>query len=140
MNKEKHHIFQVVTKRAEKMLEVVSKLDIWDNIRLWVTVESNKYTERIDFLRETKARTKFLSLEPLLTDLPNLNLEWINWVIVWWESWPWSREIKEEWVLDIKKQCEKQKIPFFFKQWWGINKKKTWKLLEWKIYNEFPNF
>lgn len=138
MNKEKQHIFQVVTKRAEKMLEVVSKLDIWDNIWLWVTVESNKYIDRIDYLRKTKSKIKFLSLEPLLTDLPNLNLEWINWVIVWWESWPRSREIKEEWVIDIKNQCKKQKVLFFFKQWGWINKKKSWKLLEWKIYNEFP--
>lgn len=138
MNKEKQHIFQVVTKRAEKMLEVTSKLNIWNNIWLWVTVESNKYIYRIDYLRNTKAKIKFLSLEPLLTDLPNLNLDWINWVIVWWESWPWSREIKEEWVIDIKNQCKKQKTPFFFKQWWWVNKKKSWKLLEWKIYNEFP--
>jgi protein gp37 len=140
MNKEKHHIFQVVTKRAEKMLEIVSKLDIWENIWLWVTVESNKYTNRIDFLRRTKAKTKFLSLEPLISDLPNLDLNWINWVIVWWESWFWARNIKEDWVLDIKKQCEKQKIPFFFKQWGWVNKKKNWKLLEWKIYNEFPKY
>lgn len=140
MNKEKHHIFQVVTKRAEKMLEIVSKLDIWENIWLWVTVESNKYTNRIDFLRKTKAKTKFLSLEPLLSDLPNLDLDWINWVIVWWESWFWARTIKEDWVLDIKEQCEKQKIPFFFKQWGWVNKKKNWKLLGWKIYNEIPNF
>ena len=138
MNKEKHHIFQVVTKRAEKMFEVVSKLEIWDNIWLWVTVESNKYIERIDFLRNTKAKIKFLSLEPLLSDLPDLNLNWINWIIVWWESWFWAREIKKEWVLNIKEKCEQQGIPFFFKQWWWVNKKKNWKILEWKVYDAMP--
>lgn len=138
MNKEKQHIFQIVTKRPERMLESVSKLKIWKNIWLWVTVESNKYVNRIDILRKTKAKIKFLSLEPLLSDLPDLNLDWISWAIVWWESWPWSREIKKEWVLDIMKKCKKSKVPFFFKQWGGINKKKSWNLLDWKVYQEFP--
>ncbi|MDD2487451.1 MAG: phage Gp37/Gp68 family protein [Candidatus Gracilibacteria bacterium] len=138
MNKEKQHIFQVVTKRADIMLDIVSKLEIGDNIWLGVTIENNKHLDRLEYLKKTKARIKFLSLEPLLSDLFDLDPKGVNWVIVGGESGPGSREIKEEWVTDIRDKCIKNKIPFFFKQWGGINKKKSGKLLEGKVYNEFP--
>lgn len=89
-----------------------------------VSVEREKYLTRIDHLRRTGAKTKFLSLEPLIGPLPNMNLEGIHWAIVGGESGPGCRPMSEMWVLDIRDQCKKAKVPFFFKQWGGVNKKK----------------
>lgn len=133
-----HHIFQIVTKRAKNMEKVLRNFKIPDNVWLGVTIESNKYLDRLNHLKKLDCKVKFLSLEPLLTEVDDINLEWIDWVIVWWESWFWARPIKEEWVLEIKEKCDKLKIPFFFKQWGWVNKKKKGKLLQWEIYNATP--
>jgi len=104
-----------------------------------VTVESREYLHRIDYLREVPAHCRFLSMEPLLSAVKNLNLEDINWVIVGGESGPGSRPIEKIWVDNIRIQCRKSGVPFFFKQWGGINKKKTGRVLNGKIYDELPD-
>lgn len=103
-----------------------------------VSVENSDYTARIEYLRQTGAHTKFLSLEPLLGAIPNLNLTSINWVIVGGESGPGARPIQREWVTDIRDQCLVAKVPFFFKQWGGVNKKKTGRTLEGRTWDQLP--
>lgn len=138
MNKAYWHRFQVLTKRAERIAELSDFLKWSENIWMGVSVENKNYIHRIDYLRGTKAHIKFLSLEPLLSPLKNLNLENIDWVIVGGESGFKSRPIKEDWVLDIRNQCKETNTAFFFKQWGGKNKKKAGRLLEGKVYNELP--
>jgi protein gp37 len=108
------------------------------NIWMGVTVECDQVVDRIDYLRKTGAYIKFLSLEPLLTDLPSLNLNEIDWAIVGGESGPYARSMKEEWVISIRNQCEQYDIPFFFKQWGGKNKKANGSLLSGKSYKHLP--
>jgi protein gp37 len=132
------HTFQVLTKRAER-LEEVSKLIDWpDNVWMGVSVENSDYTYRIDHLRRTGAKTKFLSLEPLLGPLHNLILDDIQWAIIGGESGPGARPLDPAWVVDIRDQCIRAKIPFFFKQWGGINKKKAGRLLDGRTWDEIP--
>nr|WP_319400897.1 phage Gp37/Gp68 family protein [uncultured Carboxylicivirga sp.] len=138
MNDNPHHIFQVLTKRAELLYEYSARLNWTRNIWMGVTVEDARAKYRIDYLRQTGAAIKFLSCEPLITDLGTINLKGINWVIVGGESGPKSRPIKENWVLDIYSQCKKNNVPFFFKQWGGVNKKKNGKKLKGEIYHEMP--
>ncbi|MGB7210500.1 MAG: phage Gp37/Gp68 family protein [Pyrinomonadaceae bacterium] len=138
MNRAHWHRFQVLTKRADRLAEIESKLSWSANVWMGVSVESQKYVQRIDDLRKTGAKVKFLSLEPLLGPLNSLNLKSIDWAIVGGESGYGFRPIKEEWVLDIRKQCEDSGVPFFFKQWGGFNKKKTGRLLEGRTYDEMP--
>ena len=137
--KEAHwHQFQVLTKRAERLAELSAEFEWTDNIWMGVSVENEDYKFRIDHLRTTGAKTKFLSLEPLLGPIPDMNLTGIDWAIVGGESGPKSRPIKEEWVLDIRDQCLISEVPFFFKQWGGVQKKKTGRLLQGKIWSEMP--
>lgn len=138
MNENPQHIFQVLTKRADLLLEYNSKLSWTSNIWMGVTVENSQAKMRIDLLRKTNAAIKFLSCEPLISDLGELDLKKINWVIVGGESGPKARTIKEDWVLEIYKQCKDSDIPFFFKQWGGVNKKKNGKELQGEIYHEMP--
>lgn len=133
------HRYQVLTKRPGRLLELNSRIDWQANIWMGVTVESEDYLYRIDDLRKTEAAVKFLSLEPLLGPLPKLNLEGIDWVIVGGESGPGSRLIKKEWVEDICSRCCLSGVPFFFKQWGGINKKKAGKMLNGRIWNQMPD-
>lgn len=136
------HVFQVLTKRADVMLYYDKEgwLDWSHNIWMGVSVENEKAMKRIDLLRQSNARTKFLSCEPLIGPLPKLNLKNIDWVIVGGESGRKPRPMKKEWVLDIKQQCERKDVAFFFKQWGGTNKKKTGNLLDGKKYLEMPEF
>jgi protein gp37 len=103
-----------------------------------VSIESDKYCFRADHLRTTGARVKFLSLEPLLGPLPSLDLSGINWAIVGGESGPGARPMKEDWVLDIRSLCTKAAVPFFFKQWGGVNKKAAGRMLQGRTYGEMP--
>jgi protein gp37 len=105
-----------------------------------VTVEAAENANRIDHLRQSPAKVKFLSLEPLLGPLPELNLDGMNWVIVGGESGPRARIMRKEWVIDIKDQCETANIPFFFKQWGGTNKKKSGRQLEGRTWDQMPEF
>ncbi len=138
MNDNPQHVFQVLTKRAERLLEIHKELKWTHNIWMGVSVENDKVRNRIDFLRETNARVKFLSLEPLIGPLKKLNLENIDWVIVGGESGHKPRPMKTDWVLDIQEQCKKVGIAFFFKQWGGKNKKANGRLLNGKTYDEMP--
>lgn len=133
-----HHIFQVLTKRAERLLELDAKLEWPENVWMGVSVEDEKVKYRVDFLRKTNAKVKFLSLEPLIGPLPNLDLRRIDWVIVGGESGRTPRVIEAEWVQNIQYQCSSNDVAFFFKQWGGKNKKKNGRLLNGKIYDEMP--
>lgn len=132
------HKFQVLTKRGDRLRELSAELEWAPNIWMGVSVESQEYESRIDDLRSTGAKTKFLSLEPLIGPLDKLNLTGIDWAIVGGESGPGARPMSEEWVISIKKQCVAAKVPFFFKQWGGVNKKKTGRTLEGRTWNEMP--
>ena len=138
MNENPMHTFQLLTKRAEILLEYSDSLPWAKNIWMGVTIENQDYVSRIDFLRETGAHVKFLSIEPLIGRIENLNLNSIDWVIVGGESGPGARPILKSWVMDIKDQCILQDTPFFFKQWGGTNKKKTGRLLEGQTWDEMP--
>ena len=136
-----HHVFQVLTKRADVLRYYDSEewLEWPHNLWMGVTVENSNLTDRIVLLRQTGARVKFLSCEPLLSSLPDLNLEGIDWVIVGGESGHTPRPIKEEWIIDIKEQCQHANVAFYFKQWGGTNKKKAGKMLEGNVYKEMPS-
>lgn len=140
MTKAYWHQFQILTKRPEKVLELDKELNWQKNIWMGTSVENERCVKRIDHLRKTSAHIKFLSLEPLLGPLSNLNLKGIDWVIVGGESGPGARPMDPKWVLDIQKQCKRNGVPFFFKQWGGFNKKKTGRELKGKTYNEMPKF
>lgn len=132
------HRFQVLTKRAERLEEISPQIDWPPNVWMGVSVENQRYTFRIDHLRRTGAHIKFLSVEPLLGPLPNLDLTGIDWVIVGGESGPRARKMREEWVVEIRDQCARAGVPFFFKQWGGTNKKATGRLLEGRTWEEMP--
>jgi len=132
------HIFQVLTKRSQRLARLSPALAWPDNVWMGVSVESGDYAYRIDHLRDTGARVKFLSLEPLLGELPGLNLGGINWVIVGGESGPGARLMRKDWVVDIRNQCQAARVPFFFKQWGGTNKKKSGRVLEDRTWDEMP--
>ena len=141
-----HHTYQILTKRADRMFQYLSNRELPKNIWLGVTVENYKEGfPRIDKLRQLKATVLFLSVEPLLEDLGEINLKNIDWVIVGGESGNKARLMEKNWVLNIKKQCEKQNVAFFFKQWgtWGAdkvkrNKKLNGKSLEGQIWHQYP--
>lgn len=138
MNDNPHHVFQVLTKRAARLYEVHKELKWTHNIWMGVSVEDDRVMDRIGFLRKTKAKVKFLSLEPLIGPLPKLNLKKIDWVIVGGESGHKPRPMKAEWVLDIQEQCKKSDVAFFFKQWGGRNKKANGRLLNGRTYDQMP--
>lgn len=138
MNKAHWHQFQVLTKRPDRVLEMNKKLKWTANIWMGTSVENEDYMERIDLLRKTSAKIKFLSLEPLLGPLPNMNLKKIGWVIVGGESGLKARPMKLEWVLDIQEQCQDADVPFFFKQWGGKNKKQAGRTLNGRTWDEMP--
>ena len=120
------HRFQILTKRSERLLELSPKLDWTPNIWMGVTVEHPDYTYRIDHLRQTGAYIKFLSLEPLLAALPRLKLKNVDWAIVGGESGPGARPMQKEWVLDVRNQCDKAGVAFYFKQWGRCVQEKDW--------------
>jgi protein gp37 len=138
MNDNPQHVFQVLTKRGQRLLDVHEKLKWTHNIWMGVSVEEQKVESRVEYLRKTNARVKFLSLEPLIGPLPNLNLNKIDWVIVGGESGHSPRPMDEDWVLDIQEQCVKADVAFFFKQWGGKNKKKSGRELNGRTYDEMP--
>ena len=128
----------MLTKRAERLNELSPHIDWPENVWMGVTVEKASYISRIHNLSNTGAKIKFLSLEPLLSPMPELDLRNIDWVIVGGESGPGARPMGEEWVRDIKDQCERSKIPFFFKQWGGVNKKKAGRVLDGRTWDSMP--
>jgi protein gp37 len=138
MRRAHQHRFQILTKRSQRLLRLSPTLDWQPNIWMGVSVENNDYTFRIKHLRETGAHVKFLSLEPLLGSLPDLDLRGIDWAIVGGESGPRARSMQPEWVVDVRNQCQAAQVPFFFKQWGGTNKKKTGRVLEGQTWDQMP--
>jgi protein gp37 len=132
------HRFQILTKRAERLQEIAPLLEWAPNIWMGVSVENKDYAYRIDHLRATAADIKFLSLEPLLGPLDGLDLRGIDWAIVGGESGPGARPMDSKWVIDIRDQCERAGVAFFFKQWGGRNKKKTGRLLDGRTWDDMP--
>jgi protein gp37 len=138
MNENPQHIFQILTKRADILFRYSSVLNWSENIWMGVTIENNKHYERINQLRKTGAFIKFLSCEPLLSSIQDIDLFEIDWVITGGESGPNSRLVKKEWIIEIRDRCTEQNIPFFFKQWGGFNKKKTGCELDGIEYKNIP--
>jgi protein gp37 len=134
------HTFQVLTKRSRRLLEPNPEIDWPSNVWMGVSVENQDYTFRIEHLRQTDAQIKFLSLEPLLGPLPGLNLRGIDWIIVGGESGPGARPMAEEWVVDIRDQCLAAGVPFFFKQWGGVRRKRAGRVLGGCTWDQIPAF
>jgi protein gp37 len=138
MRRANWHQYQLLTKRSERLLEV-SPLIAWEpHIWIGVSVENDDYTSRIDDLRKTGADVKFLSLEPLLGPLRKLNLRGMDWVIVGGESGPGARPMNPDWVREIRDQCVRANVPFFFKQWGGPFKKRTGRVLDGRTWDQMP--
>jgi len=133
------HFFQILTKRSDRLADLSPKLTWAPNIWMGVSVENQDYVYRIEHLRRTKAKIKFLSLEPLLGHIPDLNLEGIDWVIVGGESGPGARPMDPKWAIDILTQCRRKGVSFFFKQWGGFNKKKAGRILQGRTWDEMPD-
>ncbi|WP_245533986.1 DUF5131 family protein [Effusibacillus pohliae] len=133
------HTFQILTKRSDRLLELSFDLPWPNNIWQGVSVEDERVIHRIDHLRQVPAKIRFLSLEPLIGPLNNLDLRGIHWVIVGGESGPGARPMKKEWVESIRDQCINQQVAFFFKQWGGVQKHRTGRILDGRTWNEYPN-
>lgn len=139
MQKAHWHTFQILTKRSKRLLELAPELPWPQNIWVGVTVENSDYIYRLDDLGKIPAFIKFVSMEPLLGPISRFPYKKIDWVIVGGESGPHARPIEEKWVLEIKNQCIKNNLPFFFKQWGGINKKRSGRLLQGRLWNQYPH-
>ena len=139
MNQASQHTFQVLTKRPERVGSLNSGLKWTSNIWLGVSIESERWLHRLDTLRKTDAQTKFLSLEPLLGPLPDLDLKGVHWVIVGGESGPGARPISADWVTDIRDKCLISEVPFFFKQWGGVFKKRNGRTLDDRTWDQMPD-
>ena len=138
MNSVSRHTYQVLTKRPERMLELSPLLKWTQNIWAGVTVESADYVERLNTLREVPAELRFVSFEPLLGPIPDVDLKGIDWVIVGGESGPGARPMKPEWANTLKDSCISANVPFFFKQWGGVQKKKAGRELEGRTWDQMP--
>lgn len=138
MNRCHWHTFQVLTKRAERLLELSPLLKWTDNIWAGVSLESDNYLYRMDLLKQTDAKLKWLSIEPMLGPLPNMDLSGISWIVISGESSRRARPMKREWVVDVLHQCRKYNIPFFYKQGSGFRKSDRSNLLDGKVYHEYP--
>jgi protein gp37 len=138
MRRASWHTFQVLTKRSRRMAQSAPDIDWPVNVWMGVSVENIDWVQRIRDLKKTGAQIKFVSLEPLLGPLPDLDVGSLDWVIVGGESGPGARPIRKEWVIQIREQCLTADIPFFFKQWGGTNKKRSGRLLEGRLWDERP--
>jgi protein gp37 len=139
MREARQHVFQILTKRSERLTELGPCLDWPPNVWMGVTVENRKTVGRIEHLRGMGAAVKFLSCEPLLSSLGNIDLNGIDWLIAGGESGPRARAMRKEWALELRDLCELTNTAFFFKQWGGVNKKRAGRLLDGVLWNEFPS-
>ena len=139
MNRTPQHTFQVLTKRPDRVRKLSKRLTWTPNIWMGVSIESERWLPRLDLLRQIDAHIRFLSLEPLLGSLLNIRLADIDWVIVGGESGPGARPMEAEWVREIRDNCVRNRVSFFFKQWGGVIKKRTGRLLDNKIWNQRPD-
>ncbi|MCP4590699.1 MAG: phage Gp37/Gp68 family protein [bacterium] len=138
MEQASQHTFQVLTKRPERAVQLSEHLPWPSNVWLGTSIENALYAHRVKTLRAVPAKTRFLSLEPLLGPIPRIALRGIHWVVVGGESGPGARPMAEEWATQIRDRCLAQGVPFFFKQWGGVNKKKTGRLLDGRTWDEMP--
>ena len=138
MERASWHTFQILTKRSERLAELASDLSWPPNVWMGVSIETAKYLWRADHLRKAPAAVRFLSLEPLLGPLGTLDLSGIHWVIVGGESGPGARPIEANWVREIRKQCRAASVPFFFKQWGGVQKKRNGRVLDGRTWDAMP--
>jgi protein gp37 len=138
MNRCPQHQFQVLTKRAERLVEICGELPWSENIWMGVSVENQDYAHRADLLRQVPAHIRFLSVEPLLGRIRRLPLDGIDWVIVGGESGPGARRIETAWVEEIYDQCRTANVPFFFKQWGGVHKSRAGRELFGRTFDEMP--
>jgi protein gp37 len=138
MQRASWHTFQVLTKRPERALELAGQLSWPPNVWMGTSVESAEYASRIKDLIQLPATIRFLSLEPLLGPIPDLPLEGVHWMIVGGESGPGARPMEREWVTQIRDRCRRFGVPFFFKQWGGVNKKKSGRVLDDRTWDEMP--
>jgi protein gp37 len=132
------HTYQLLTKRADRLSELAPLIDWPDNVWMGVTVEDNERLSRVEKLRTVPATVRFLSIEPLIGPLPDLDLSGIHWVIVGGESGPGARPMNPQWVFDIRDCCLESAVPFFFKQWGGVRKKAAGRELENRVWNQMP--
>ena len=139
MRKANWHQYQVLTKRAERLEELNPVIPWAPHIWMGVSVESQDYAFHIDHLRRTNAHIKFVSFEPLLGPVDTLDLRGVHWAIVGGESGPGARPMREEWVVGIRDHCRRAKVPFFFKHWGGVNKKRNGRLLDGRTWDEMPS-
>jgi protein gp37 len=139
MKRARWHTFQILTKRSDRLVRMAPYLPWPENVWMGVSVESQKYTDRIRDLIKVPSAVRFLSIEPLLGPIARLPLKGIDWVIVGGESGPRARPMKREWVIQIKKRCEDMDVPFFFKQWGGVRKKAAGRELYGRTFDEMPN-
>lgn len=138
MTETPQHTYQVLTKRAERLVALSGSLSWPENVWMGVSVESAEYARRIDHLRQSGAAIKFLSLEPLLGPLEGMNLDGISWAIAGGESGPGARPMNPDWVRSIRDQCHHAGVAFHFKQWGGVNKKKAGRILDGRTWDELP--
>ncbi len=138
MNLAEQHVFQVLSKRPARVVELNKVLNWTRNIWLGTSIESRRWIDRLDLLKQTSANVKFLSLEPLLGPLSSLQLNEIDWVIVGGESGPGARPMRDSWVRDIRDQCIESDVPFFFKQWGGVFKKRNGRVLDDRTWDQIP--
>lgn len=138
MEKACWHRFQILTKRPESLPAIASKLPWPSNVWMGVSVETKDYLWRLDFLRKIPSKVKFVSIEPLLGPMGKINFKQIDWVIVGGESGPGARPMQIGWVREIRDQCIKKRVPFFFKQWGGVQKKKMGRLLDGETWDQMP--
>jgi protein gp37 len=132
------HQYQVLTKRSERLFHMDSALNWQPQIWMGVSVENEDYLDRVEHLRRTHAHVKFLSIEPLLGPLHRLNLKGIDWVIVGGESGPGARAVDAEWIREIRERCNMAGVPFFFKQWGGVHKSRTGRVLDGRTWDDMP--
>ena len=138
MNRASRHTFQILTKRPDRVARLDALARWTPNIWLGVSIESERWLGRRELLLTTGAQTKFLSLEPLLGPLPGLDLAGIDWVIAGGESGPGARPMQAEWVRGIRDACVRSNVPFFFKQWGGVFKKRTGRMLDGQTWDQMP--
>lgn len=140
MNRTPQHTYQVLTKRPERAVRLDPLVRWSANVWLGTSVESERWLSRVDTLRKSSAVVKFLSIEPLLGPLPSLGLEGIDWVIVGGESGPGARPMRPDWVREIRSKCVQNSVPFFFKQWGGVQKKRTGRVLDGRTWDQMPSY
>lgn len=139
MEQASRHTFQILTKRPERVLELSSKLPWPENLWIGTSIENSHYQGRAQVISQLPAYVRFLSVEPLLGPIPDLPLAGVDWVIVGGESGPGARPLEREWVIQIRDRCVSHGVPFFFKQWGGVNKKRSGRLLDGQTWNEMPD-